>query len=302
MPTIIKEMINKEYSADITQLEDGSRSVLACITMSKPDRVKEVVVAEGGVFTDFMANPVVMMAHDYTKLPVGIVTELKKKANCIYAKVKFAERPSNHVGEWIPDTIFSLYQMGYLKGFSIGFIPIKKRQATKGDIQLYGEDTQVVTDRWELVELSVAPVPMLAQALSLAVSKGMITSLKVKEEKPEEEDEDKKAVVDPILEEDEDKKADDKPEEEEEHEKLVADDKPEAQPDDKPEAVEEEKPVVPVLEEDKPEEEEEEEEEVKLIQVKKEYMYLIPKEAKKLDLKLLVEKEIAKQRGKMYLD
>jgi len=130
---------------------------------------------------------------------------------------------------------------------------------------------------------------MLAQALSLAVSKGMITSLKVKEEKPEEEDEDKKPVVDPVAE-DEVKKAEYKPEAVVEEEKVAVEDKPEAQPEDKPEAVVEE------------EEEEEEIEEVKLIQVKKEYMYLIPSEAKKLDLKTLVAKELAKQRGKMYLD
>ena len=285
-----KEITNKEYSADIMKVEDGTRTVVACITMSRPDRVKEVVIAEGGVFTDFLENPVVMLAHDYTKLPVGIVTELKKKESSIFAKVQFAERPSNHVGEWIPDTIFSLYQMGYLKGFSIGFLPVKQRQPTKRDKELYGQDTLLVTDRWELVELSVAPVPMLAQALSLAVSKGMITSLKVKEEKPEEEDEDKKPVVDPVAEEDEVKKAEYKPEAVVEEEKVAVEDKPEAQPEDKPEAVVEE------------EEEEEEIEEVKLIQVKKEYMYLIPSEAKKLDLKTLVAKELAKQRGKMYLD
>lgn len=270
---IDKELTNKNYFADNIDVVDGQREVTARITMSVPDRVKEVVVAEGGDFTEFMTNPVVMMAHDYSKLPVGKVVQIKKQDNYVLAKIQFAPRPDTHVGEWTPDTIFSLYQSGFLKGFSIGFMPLKQRLPSQRDKQLYGEDTQLVTYRWELMELSVAPIPMLPEALALAVSKGLIT----------------KEIADNYIPKSNDLEKEEDEEVKEEHETT--------------EEVPEEKPEEDLVKEEVKEEHEElEEDKEDKEDNKKSYVYFIAPEKKDINIDDMVKKEIAKQRGRMYLD
>ena len=87
-----------------------------------------------------------------------------------------AERPDEHppTAEWPPDTILSLFDQGVLNAFSVGFL-IKNggaRGAEKRDISRFGDGVRRVITDWELLELSVVPVPANQEALAMAVSKG----------------------------------------------------------------------------------------------------------------------------------
>lgn len=157
----------------------GERAFIARITSSVIDRDGEVVLPLGMNSVDFEKNPVVFLGHDYKTMPIGRVTSIDRGATEIKAKVVIAERPKDHQGEWIPDTVLSLIQQGIIRGVSIGFIPTEARNPTTKDKELFGENCRRVISKWRLLELSVAPLPANQDALILAVSKGIISQAAV---------------------------------------------------------------------------------------------------------------------------
>jgi hypothetical protein len=177
-------MIRKTYLSDNLSVHDGERAVVAKICVPVVDRDGEVVMPQGCVSKDFEINPVVFYSHSYqvpgmqNLPPVGKCKALKREGDCLVAKTVFASRPDNHPqgAEWLPDTLFSLYQQGVLKGFSIGFSPIESRAATKGDREVYGPTCKTIYSKWNMLEYSVAPIPCNQEAVVIAVSKGIITA------------------------------------------------------------------------------------------------------------------------------
>lgn len=169
------EITRKAFSADVT-VNEGERSVTARITTAAVDRDNEVLIPAGCNAKDFQANPVVFLNHSYWTLPVGKCTGIQRDETGITAKTTFAERPKNHPEgqEWVPDTLFSLFQQGVLKGFSVGFIPIEARPATDKDVLDFGAGVRRVFSKWKLLEYSVAPLPCNQEAVAMAVSKGFI--------------------------------------------------------------------------------------------------------------------------------
>jgi hypothetical protein len=173
-------MISKMLSQKIGFDQDDERTVVARITTTAVDREGDVVLPQGAMLDEFTHNPVVFFAHEIGKMPVGQVDmPLDRQRDSIIARVKFAERPENHpdAAEWVPDTLFSLFKQRVLRGFSMGFSvpPDGMREPGKRDKQRFGEDVRRIIERWKLLELSIAPVPMNQEALAMAVSKGLVT-------------------------------------------------------------------------------------------------------------------------------
>lgn len=169
------QLLVKAMSADIA-INDGERSVVAKISTIAVDRDGEVLIPSGLYAKEFEQNPVVFLGHDYYTLPVGKCVAIKRTEDAVIAKTVFAERPENHPvdQEWIPDTLFSLYKQGVLKGFSVGFTPIESRPATDRDIQKFGANVRRVYSKWKLLEYSVAALPANQEAVATAVAKGWI--------------------------------------------------------------------------------------------------------------------------------
>lgn len=174
-------MINKAYASESMTVNDGERAVVAKICVPIVDRDGEVVMPQGCVSKDYEMNPVVFYCHDSKTPPVAKCVSLKRANDHLMAKCVFASRPDNHVGEWLPDTLFSLYQQKVLNAFSVGFVPIEERVATKGDREVYGMNCKRVFSKWNLLEYSVVPIPANQGALAVAVSKGIVTASRVKE-------------------------------------------------------------------------------------------------------------------------
>jgi len=162
----------KAFSSDITPVA-GERAVMARISTSSVDRDGDVLVPQGCNYKNYEKNPVVFWNHDASSLPVGKATGFQKGDETIDAKVIFAARPDTlpEGEEWMPDTLFSLYQQGILNAFSVGLIPTETRPANDRDLQKYGECKRVVS-KWELYEFSCVPLPANQDAIALAVSKG----------------------------------------------------------------------------------------------------------------------------------
>lgn len=170
-------MIVKAFSADIN-VNEGERAVTATINTAAVDRDGEVVIPRGGDLKDFEKNPIVYFAHNYFDLPVGQASAIKRTDEKIVAKTIFAARPSSYPTEkeWFPDTLLSLFQQRVLRGFSIGFVPIETRPATDKDVEKFGAGVKRVFSKWKMLEYSVAPLPANQEALSIAVSKGIVTT------------------------------------------------------------------------------------------------------------------------------
>lgn len=173
--------INKAFSADVT-VDEGERAVMATITTAAVDRDGEVLVPQGCYTKDFEKNPSVFLGHDYYNLPIGKCAAIRRTPDAIVAKTVFAERPADFpVGqEWIPDTLFSLFQQGVLKGFSVGFLPIESRPATDKDVEKFGAGVRRVYSKWNLLEYSVAAIPANPEAIAMAVSKGFVKAATAK--------------------------------------------------------------------------------------------------------------------------
>jgi HK97 family phage prohead protease len=167
------EPIRKAFDADLN-ITDDQRSVTARISTMSVDRDGEVLVPQGCDATEFLKSPTVFYNHNYA-MPLGRCDGIARKPDCIEAKTRFAVRPDGHVGEWLADTVFSLFQQKVISGFSVGFVPIEGRHPSRKDRQTFGERVRYVFSKWKLLEYSVAPLPANQDALVLAVSKGIVS-------------------------------------------------------------------------------------------------------------------------------
>ena len=162
MPDTI-EMLKKQFIAK-TEINSDERTVTAVITTSVVDRDKEVIIARGIDFEQYLKNPVVLWAHNSYDTPIGKAMWLKRTGKKIIAKIKFAETEK-------AEEVYQLYKGGFLSAFSIGFIPIKRRQPEPDDIKRNPEwaEARTIIDKSELLEFSAVPVPANPEALALAV-------------------------------------------------------------------------------------------------------------------------------------
>tara|TARA_Y100001938_G_scaffold142086_1_gene212794 strand:- start:1912 stop:3279 length:1368 start_codon:yes stop_codon:yes gene_type:complete len=163
----------KAYKNNVNVKADEPRTVVARISTTSVDRDGDVVLPSGLKLQDYRKNPVVLLNHDNGSLPVGKALSVKREADAVIAKIKFAERPAEHpiTAEWVPDTILSLFKQGVLRAFSVGFMPLDMRGATDKDRKRYGDDVRRVITSWNLMEFSVVPVPANQDALAMEVSK-----------------------------------------------------------------------------------------------------------------------------------
>jgi len=168
------QRINKAFSADVA-VADGERAVTATITTAVCDRDGEVVIPAGVNSKEYEKNPVLLLQHSYWGMPLGKCVALRREDERIVAKFVFASRPENHPAdeEWMPETVFSLFQQGVLRAFSIGFIPTETRPANDRDVEKFGGATRRVISKSKLLEVSVVTVPANQEAVATAVSKGL---------------------------------------------------------------------------------------------------------------------------------
>jgi len=169
--TLTQKIFDTELKA-----EPGERTVVAQISTTAVDRDGDVMLPSGVDMTDFKRNPVVLFGHDAGRIPIGKAEGMRRHRNALEAKVRFADRPDSlpESQEWPPDTVFSLFQQGVLRAFSVGFTIDNSREADQKDAELFGEGVRRVITNWKLLEFSVVPIPANQDALAVAVSKGIL--------------------------------------------------------------------------------------------------------------------------------
>jgi len=141
-----------------TEITDSAKMIVrSVITTRDPDRAGDIVMPRGLRNRDeFLRNPVVLWAHQRNVPPIGTCLSLEIQADRIIAETQFAAASPLAV------ELFRLYASGILRGWSIGFTPVRS-------VPLHGGGMRV--DEWNLLEYSAVPVPENPAALTMAVRK-----------------------------------------------------------------------------------------------------------------------------------
>ena len=155
-------------AARTLHLDPGTKRIRCVISTVDPDRAGDVVVPAGlRNLDEFMHNPVVLWAHNRTQFPpLGVCEWIDVQPRRVVAQTRFA------AGVPFADDIFRLYELGVLKGWSVGFVP---RRARRLPDPATGQVTGLRVEEWDLLEYSAVPIPENPAALTLAIRKGAVT-------------------------------------------------------------------------------------------------------------------------------
>lgn len=170
--------IRRAYDAKIDDVAAGERSVVAVISTDAVDRYQSVIVPKGIDLAAYRRNPVVLLEHGLgatpeEKLPIGRNLWIKSSGDGrrLIAKTQFAPPDVSPLA----DRVFRLFQEEFLRSFSIGGNQIEWGAPTRAEIARNPDwaRAKVVYRKIELTEYSVVGVPGNAEALAMAVSRGL---------------------------------------------------------------------------------------------------------------------------------
>lgn len=134
--------------------EAGTFSMIA--STADVDRQGESIDQAGWDLTNYKQNPIILWAHDYSALPIGVAEEIEVTDNgLVITRGRFASEEANPQAK----NVQMLYDEGILRTMSVGFIPLER-------------NGNIIT-KAELLEVSFVPVPANPFALSLAMQKGL---------------------------------------------------------------------------------------------------------------------------------
>ena len=173
-------MIRKEVIAEVKAVSGKERTLEFTGSTETRDRVGDIIEVAGWQLKNYKTNPVFMWAHRYGDPPIGKATRVWKSEGKLKFHIEFADAETYEFA----DTIYKLYQGGFLSAVSVGFEPIEWEDIEqKGDS--LGRGTRF--KKQDLLELSAVPVPANAEALMNAREAGVITTKQLEAiTKPEE--------------------------------------------------------------------------------------------------------------------
>jgi HK97 family phage major capsid protein/HK97 family phage prohead protease len=161
--TVTEKMITKTLDAAPLDSEPGARRIRHLVSSPAPDREGDVVELAGWRFQGFLRNPVVLFGHRHDRPPIARCAGLRRTPHGLEALTQF---PPEGVDEFA-DRVFELHRLGFLRGWSVGFQPLRWEPMEGGGIRFLEQ---------ELLEYSSVPVPANAEAVDLAVAKGLLKS------------------------------------------------------------------------------------------------------------------------------
>lgn len=127
------------------------RTIDFVISSEAQDRDGDVIEAAGWELGNFLKNPVVLFGHDHGGLPIGRASNMRVEGGNLKASVEFATMDQNPLAE----SVFRMVKDGFLKGASVGFMPIEFER--DGDGMRFTKQ--------ELLEFSIVPIPSNPEAL-----------------------------------------------------------------------------------------------------------------------------------------
>lgn len=153
MDNYYTNMVCKEFN-------DDEMSFVAYASKEVLDRDGEIVKADAWDIEEYLKNPVIMLFHDYNKLPVGKALWVRKANDGLRFKPKFADTETGR-------EVYQLYKEGILNAFSAGFRVLDWEEGK-------AEGVKRVYTKVKLHEISCVPVPSCPDALVERVNNGEI--------------------------------------------------------------------------------------------------------------------------------
>lgn len=152
----------------IKAIDPDNRVLEFCISDESVDRMNDTIAVDGWELEAYQKNPVVLFAHDNWSPPVGRSIATFAQDGRLMSRAQFMPQelyPFSYM-------LYRMYEQGYMRATSVGFIPKSWRIPAQDEGRGYGVDFL----RQELTEYSCVPVPANANALLEARSKGIDTA------------------------------------------------------------------------------------------------------------------------------
>jgi HK97 family phage prohead protease len=137
-----------DRTSNLLGIDDRDRSVGLLFSTADLD-LDDEVVEQSWVLDRFLKNPVVLWAHDASKLPIGKVTELSVTPQGLAGRIKFATERANPEAE----RVYQAVREGIVRAASVRFRPRSRLPEERE-----GRLVQVLSAN-ELLEVSLTPVP-----------------------------------------------------------------------------------------------------------------------------------------------
>ena len=166
----------KQFIGDgfkVSEIDGEERTVTAVISSDAIDRDSEVILPKGVDFEKFEKNAVVLWSHNSSMPPIGKALWIKRQGKKIIARVQFATSD-------LAEEVWQLFKGGFLKAFSIGFMPTETGRApTPAEIKKRPElaEARRIFPAVELLEFSAVAVPANPEALATAVKSGQFSQI-----------------------------------------------------------------------------------------------------------------------------
>lgn len=165
-----------------TDLRSGERTDISWITTESRDRHHEVVLSSGMDDEHYRANPIVTLAHDYARPPIGRSLWRRRvregQVRGVKAKTHYPDRPEGWTeAEWLPDRAFALIRAGLLAGKSIGFLTLEASAPTEEEVKRHPDWVNAgrIVRKWLLLEYACHWLPVNPDCCVEAVAKGLAT-------------------------------------------------------------------------------------------------------------------------------
>ena len=160
----VHEPLRRQYDSVIESIDENNYELTAVVSTDSIDRYGDVIEQGGWDLGNFQKNPVIAWGHDYDQPPVGKAVHIWSEPGKLLMRIRFAVEQYSFA-----KTVFELYRGGYLRAFSVGFIPKKSQQEETKDGKIIRRYTEL-----ELLEVSAVTVPANQDALALAIKEGAV--------------------------------------------------------------------------------------------------------------------------------
>lgn len=181
------ELIPRSYGLLLREIREDKREADFVASTEAIDG-HGTVVEQNWELERFLANPVILFAHNARELPVGQATRAEVSGGVLECTIRFASEAANPKAEQVWQSV----REKTLRGVSVGFLPIDYAWEKRDGREV------LVFKRQELLEISMAPVPSNPEALAKLKARAMAArneGVEPKQEKPMgDKDKDESAV------------------------------------------------------------------------------------------------------------
>jgi Caudovirus prohead serine protease len=170
---VVGAMRRSAFTPEIRSIDEAKRTIDFVSSTESVDRYGDSIKVSGWKTDTYMRNPVVLWSHRHDQPPIGKTLSLSIESApkpALIQRVQFADKATYEFA----DQVFRLYQGGFLRSVSVGFLPLSQPTPI---LDADGRSTggYEFTSQ-ELLELSAVPIPANPDCVSRAIDAGIITT------------------------------------------------------------------------------------------------------------------------------